>query len=253
MRHFPPKPKSHLMSVTNMAKKKARRRLLGSIFLLIIALLLLLEVTSKIKPIVINPKTIEIKPKSNSSANIKTAITEHHLSSSSSTTQSLTKQQPITNQNVTETASMPIHAATSSEVKINASAESKLTSRRSGTASATVSSTTPNLATITPELVSEASNRKKLTPDEILNGATVPDEDKTPPRFFIQLLASSNKDKVTAVKHELDKKNIEASIQSLNKHGHTIYRLRIGPFTNQHTAQKQLSNVKEQLDGNQNN
>jgi hypothetical protein len=62
MQHnFQPKNKSHLIRVTEEAKRKSRHRLMGSIFLLLVALVVLLNVTSKVKPIPLKPQNIEIK------------------------------------------------------------------------------------------------------------------------------------------------------------------------------------------------
>lgn len=247
--NFPSKPKSHLIRLTDIAKKKARRRLLGSIFLLIIALIILLEVTARIKPIAINPKTIEINPKINATSIPNTAI---HTEKST-----LMASNPIMDK---ETASQVIQNTSASggfkasvvnlDNNSDAAKVNSLNAKKDA-ASASAKSVSSPLAKLSPQIVSEAPHRKKLTPEEILNGATLPENEE--PHFFVQVMASSNKNKLIQIEHELAKRDIKAMLQSSTHGDTTIYRLRIGPFTDRDTATNRLSELKDQLQEEQDN
>ena len=63
--------KSSIIKITEDAKRKSRQRLIGSIVLLFFALVVLLNVTAKVKPILINPEVIEIKNSSGPTLTLK--------------------------------------------------------------------------------------------------------------------------------------------------------------------------------------
>lgn len=260
-------PKSSLIRLNNLANKKARRRLVGSIFLLVIALLVLFQVTSKIKPVQIKPESIEIKamdkPNPDKSKNpivvesvsLPTTIIE----SSESSTQfkpiylNKTKQlQAVANKALASTAITSNHEKQLTSESSGANQEKQTTSapdkmltekQTKPTTTKTTLTNKPNFH-ITPIIATEQVNKATSNPLDILDGIA---PENTHAKFFVQLVASKDKNKLLTIKNRLAKEGIYTKMQSAKKDNGTVYRLRIGPFKNKIEAKAKLTEIQEKL------
>lgn len=261
--------KSQVIRLNNLANKKARRRLIGSIFLLIIALLILFHVSSKIKPIQIKPESIELKThnKTNSSDVLNNPIiiesranisnNQVVLESNNINTNTVAHGSESTNQVSSKTvnkleSSTSIHKTinTNNSTTLKPSSAVDILDDKTGTADdaetkplASKPTKTVNLH-ITPTIAIEQGSIRKATPEDILNG-TIPDKARS--KYFVQLMASSDKTKLIAAKNKLAHGGVYASIQSAKHGDNTIYRLRIGPFNDKNKAKSKLAEVQEKL------
>lgn len=266
-------PKSHLIRLNNLANKKARRRLIGSIFLLIVALLILFHVSAKIKPIPIKPESIEIKTHnkivSSAILNNNPIIVEsredfNKTVNTESQTKNITKPIAAENESATlvktqvmeksvasasahkdlsKNNSAPLKSTVNPSDLLDQSQDDTNNSDKKPVSSKEIVAKPVNLH-ITPTIAIEQGTVRKPTPEDILNG-TLPE--KAHPKYFVQLMASSDKTKLAAAKSKLASKGIFSSIQS-TKHGtNTIYRLRIGPFNDKNKAKGKLAEIQDKL------
>ncbi|MFN8769465.1 MAG: SPOR domain-containing protein [Neisseriaceae bacterium] len=263
MQHNPQKKNtSQLLRNTAESKRKSRHRLLGSIFLLVIALVVLLNVTSKVKPVDVNPRTIEIQDTTKAKTIVKKEESDTIAKQISS------QPVPATSINSVATNNTPaLNKSNSSASQMEASStqsEHAIDNRNEPTnnnngykASIVDNNKTPtdseqsknmlgndttqnkheNLA-LSPKVVTEKASRK-LTPEQILNGET---EHTNASNYFIQLMATTNKDKLIEIKQQLSSRGIRSFIQEAHtSNGKTIYRLRMGPFKTEDEAHSKLS------------
>ncbi len=215
---------SRILRDTESAQKKSRRKLMGSIVLLLLALFFLLHITSKVKPIPIDPQKIEIQTIENNKVVIQ-KISNNMAA------------QPIKNvasgnviQNTTELNAVN-KQKTLNRIVNSPSNDTKVQSNNS-------TEQINNIIKFHPKLVIEKSPNK-LTPQQILNGMT-----EYPLRYYVQLLASTNQNYLIKPQEELSKQNIKTFIQQIKTaDGITIYRLRIGPFSNKEDANTQINNL----------
>lgn len=217
--NFQEKNKSHLIRLTEIQKKKSRRRLLGSIFLLVIALVVLLKVTSSVTPIEIAPKPVAVEIKNTSSSAIArlaaAAIKESQ------------------NLNTANSASSPVNNIISSSPVVAANNEESDDEESE-------SSIAQKMA-LKPRLITDVI-KPHVSPEDILNGQDASTASPTY-RYYVQLLASLDKNKLIQLQDALAGKGIKTIIQSVDTPNGIVYRLRIGPFSDKNEAQSMLDNV----------
>ncbi|MBY0379192.1 MAG: SPOR domain-containing protein [Burkholderiales bacterium] len=224
MQHnLPPKNKSHILRTTEEAKRKSRHKLMGSIFLLLIALIILLNVTSKVKPIPVNPKTIEIQ-------NIDTTKTIIKEPAKATIHQTDRSSEPLTFKNTSSEIITNNDWPKATIISKNSTDNNKINTPKSG-----------GKLSFTPRVVTEAV-KLNPTPEQILNG-DIPSAKST--KYYIQLVASSNKDKINQLQHELNNQGVKTFTQEIKTAtGIRIYRLRMGPFNNKDEATQKMSSIK---------
>ena len=263
------KPKSHLMQLTDIARKKARRRLLGSICLLIFALLLLLNVTSRMKPDHVTPTTVEINSTARVNPALNTTITESTVIPKIIASEPQTS--PSANSVATTTAAVNSVHSKAASAPANIIKDSSQQLEQSGTivphapntqtsaAHAAIKNTTSEeltpddtadeaLPKFAPRITSETTKaHAKLSPMDILNGAS---EENTPvnKKFFVQLTSSSNKDRIIKLQKALAHREIHTSIQKVTRQNDVVYRLRLGPFSSQEKADAHLEELNQKLE-----
>ena len=239
--------KSHLIKITETKTKRARRRLIGSVFLLIISLIFLLKVTSRVTPIdqVQKPVQVEIKNTSSSviasspsvASTIQNTASKPVSSSPTIDTNRTIVDTKLENttpkkQNIINEASTPAtHKSTS-----NTSYPVKVLNN----SNALDSSKGP---AIKPKLITETI-KPVTSPEDILNGG-VPSPAKN--RYYIQLLSSVDKDKLIDMQNIIANKGFKTVIQSVDTTGGTVYRLRVGPFSDQDEAQSIIKNINAMI------
>ena len=247
----PQKNKSHILRTTEEAKRKSRHKLMGSIFLLLIALVILLNVTSKVKPIPVNPKIIEIQDTDTAKAIIKKpasgvihqTISSEPLALKNSTSEVITTTQAkiqasqiIAPSNTDTTNNGPKIAVISKNPSDNNKPQETNTNKNNNTNT----SASIGKLSFTPRVVTEAI-KSKPTPEQILNG-DIPTNLST--KYYVQLVASSNKDKINQLQQELNIKGIKTFTQEIKTaNGTSIYRLRMGPFNNKDEANQKMSSI----------
>ena len=223
---------SNLIKSSAAAGKKARRRLIGSVFMLLVALIILLNVTAKTKPIPVNPQIIEIKRSASDAA------VASHKTASSIVASNVSSSISNTNQNSSAAvgliASQPIASQTESTAVISTAAQTKNNNE---------STTEIIKLDITPKILSETTGAK-LSPEDILNGKTSHSPTNI---YFIQLVASKNKQNITNIKTQLDKKGVRSFIQPIKTDNGLIYRLRVGPFKSKNLADKRLKELQKTI------
>ncbi len=230
--NFSDKNKSHLIKLTENKKTKARRRLIGSVFLLIIALIILVKVTSRVTPIdqVKKPVSVEIKNTS-PVASKPIAIQVVAASAPIIAASAPSKMRSSTPVAMPIKASSPVIASTPSRsnqpVKI-LNTETKNTE---------VQALKPRIITDTPKTT--------LSPEDILNGQS---KASVKPRYYVQLIASSDKNKLIQMQDTFANKGIKTIIQSVDTPKGTVYRLRSGPFNNQTDAERMLKDINSSDD-----
>lgn len=233
---------SNLIKSSAAAGKKARRRLIGSVFMLLVALIILLNVTAKTKPIPVNPKIIDIK---RSAGNMATA--NHNVASATSATNSASSQIIDTRQNSSASISSTSPSQLTVSSKISASIPTNNTLTNQANAAESNNQSESGIAKtkldIIPKVINE-NTKPSLSPEDILNGKTT---SSTSNVYFVQFIASKNKENILKIKSELAKKGIKSFIQPIKTDNSTIYRLRAGPFKNKSTADKRLSEIKEAI------
>ncbi len=234
-----PPSKSNLIRQTETAKKKARRKLIGSIFLLFVALIILLNVTARVKPIPVNPETIEIK----NTTNTQTNVTEKSTSASAGIAQNITTKNSSL---ITQNASTNSTATANQTVKATSSAtiQASIISKENSSSSviATESKNSFDLATLKPIIISDVIKHKP-TPDEILEGKA----ETTKPVYFVLLISLNEKKSANEVHQQLLENDIHSTIQTTIVNKKPMYRLRIGPFLNKDMANKRLTEIKNKL------
>ncbi|MBP9741827.1 MAG: SPOR domain-containing protein [Burkholderiales bacterium] len=211
--------RSHLIRLTETQKRKARRRLIGSIFLLLIALIILFKVTSNITPVEVAPKNVEIKNTSSSAKAISNNLT---ISS-----------QPITTPNNNKAASAGIENS-------NASSTAIATPNIAATPNSNAESNVAKPAMFKPRLIVEPIKSKPL-PEDILNGQTT--AVVLGNKYYVQLIASSDKEKLIHFQDMLANQGIKTIIQSVDTPNGIVYRLRSGPFINKNDAINMLDTI----------
>lgn len=253
------KNKSHILRSTEEAKRKSRHRLMGSIFLLLIALIVLLNVTSRVKPIPVNPQTITIQNTNTSKSIIK-------QTSSAPTAKQLASQptllKPSASQVITSNAVSPSDTAAKTRASdvVLGSADEIQQAANGYKATVIKQSDKPNenkqqisdtqdqanvqsdgQPIFSAKIVIEKTP-SKLSPAQILNGETATGSTN---RYFIQLLASRDKNKILQVKQTLYKNGVNTFLQQVqaDNNGATIYRLRIGPFKTKEEANNKLASL----------
>lgn len=215
--NFSDKNKSHLIRLTDVQKKKARRRLIGSIFLLLIALVVLLNVTSKVTPIEVEQPKVEIK-----NSAIKPVA---------STPTVVAKPAESSTAVATNAASAPAKQNSS-----NIAVVTKTDKVESGQVESSLAQT----MALKPRLIVEQI-KSKPTPEDILNGETT--SVVLGSKYYVQLFASTDKNKLIKYQDTLADKGIKTIIQSVDTPGGIVYRLRVGPFTNKDDANSMLDTV----------
>lgn len=214
---------SNLIKQSESAKKKARRRLIGSIFMLFTALIILLNVTTKVKPIPVTPKVIEIGGKAVPTTTQASAPT--------------TKPLPVA-------SSAPINASSPVAANNNTSNESESNGFKGGVLNRAgdANQATPDAPSIIPNPIIITMNiGHKPTPEEILNGNT---NNTSETIYYIQIAAGQNKHGLQTIQKNLDSKGIKSFVQNAKSN---TYRLRAGPYRNKNDANDQLSLIKKSL------
>jgi len=240
--NFPNRNTSNLIKNTEAAKKKARRRLIGSVFMLLVALIILLNVTARVKPIPVNPKTIEIAngSKNISSSTVATSApinAQAHIASSAAIMANKPAASAVTHQMSSQ--------AIASESKI--ASEPIATGFKAGVVGSEHAhdsniTHSPKL-NVTPKIISE-TNLHKPNPEDILNGHTTT---HTSNNYFIQFVASGNKQNINVIKDELQQKGIKVFIQPIKAKNGVMYRLRMGPAKTEKAANDKLSSIQAHL------
>lgn len=205
--NFSDKNKSRLIKITETKKNKARHRLIGSIFLLVVALVILLKVTSRVTPID-NPVAVEIKNTS-----------------------------PVASKPVTAPAptTQAVATTTIGSKNIVASAHTK---KVSSTPFKIVIPVNPTQS-LKPRIITD-THKSSLSPEDILNGQS---NQSIKPHYFVQLITSSDKNKLIQMQDNFASKGIKTVIQSADTPNGTVYRLRSGPFSNETDAQSMLKYI----------
>ena len=254
------KNKSNIMRLTLQAKKRARRRLIGSIFLLLIALMILLNITSKVRVVPVDPRIIEIK-NTGLSSSVESVVVNNTFQNSESKIESLVPdlehvasgdlvnnkertaqivsvdENIVTSTNVEDKTNSVDSVSTTPEVANISDTNVEVVESKEKTIENTSSLAKLNLS---PRIVNEKA-KAQLTPEQILNGE-VGSSDKS--AYFIQLLASNNKTKVSLIQKDLNKQGFRAFIQEVNPPtGGVLYRLRMGPFASQQEANSNLKKL----------
>lgn len=239
------KNKSHVLRETEQAKRKSRHRLIGSIFLLLIALIVLLNIASKVKQPTITTEKIEIKntatntttlnnPPHEASATISVPINTQHSASSTTpnkviSSSTIIAQTPDTSGVVINKS--PPHNGTVSDKTV--------TVIRNNKTQVQDNNTNNNMATLnlSPRVVIEKT-KSALTPKQILNGEKTT---TTTNKYYIQIIALSDKNKIIQLRNELSQKGIKTIVQQITTPNHTVvYRLRMGPYSNKRMAKVDL-------------
>jgi DedD protein len=218
--NFSDKNKSHLIRITETKKKRARRRLIGSMFLLLVALIVLLRVTNRITPIDVEPKpvTVEIK-------NTNPRVIASTPKVVASQVVPVNSSAPIAS-TPGKIASTPAKNASSAPVNIlNDSDETE--------------SSIAQTMSLKPRLMAETV-KAAMSPEDILNGQS---DTGAKTRYYVQLLASVDKNKLIQMQDTLAAKGFKTIIQSVDTPNGIVYRLRIGPFADKDEAQSMLDNV----------
>ena len=220
----PDKYKSHLIKITEMKKRKSRRRLVGSLVLLGVALFVLLKVTATVTPIAIEPKksvAVEIKNTSSSAIARESAIAAAALAAKES---ALATNTPL---------------AASSPVTLNESAPVAAVAAESDEQS---ESSLAQTMALKPRLIEEViKSAKAPSPEDILNGEDHASAEVK--RYYVQLLASLDKNRLIQLQDKLAEKGFKTVIKSVDTPNGIVYRLRIGPFTDKEEAQNMLDSV----------
>lgn len=237
------------------ALRKSRQRLLGSVVLLLIALALLLNVTSKVKPIPINPDVVEIKDKNASApvANIKINASGTPITASA----------PIASATIAESATAPVNA-TPMVVKpaVNNSNESNHGFRAGVVNSDNKIKQVASKVKAEIKKIEEPKQKVKINPADILDNVSVdtstsdssiaPVVTKKPQtaqsgtkgKSYIQFAALSSPEKASSFQQTLAGKGISTTIEPIKTAKGTLYRLRAGPFSRPDALSKlqQVSN-----------
>jgi cell division septation protein DedD len=254
MQHnFQPKNKSHLIRVTEEAKRKSRHRLMGSIFLLLVALVVLLNVTSKVKPIPLKPQNIEIK---NTNQQVSNAIHALQESLPVNVSGNLKAQEAsqILSTSISDKHLSSNTISNSDNIKPNTlgtTFKAQVISKNiqdNGTSISKDISTNKTTQFI-PRIVEESYQQQ--TPEDILNGTVASSNHSN--HYFIQLIASNNKAKLIKLQQDLTKEGILTFIQPIQTTNGAIYRLRMGPFANKDAANKNLATILNNNKRNANN
>jgi cell division septation protein DedD len=212
---------SNLIKQNEYAKKKARRRLVGSVFMLLSALIILLNVTTKVKPIPVNPKVIEIS--NNTSAPIKAVA--------SAPEQITTASAPVN-------ASEPLVADnTNASAAVGNGFRAGVVNRGEKT---NASATSQAVITAAPFIVT-MNLGSKPSPEDILNGNTSGSQETI---YYIQIASGQNKAALQSIQTSLANSSIKSFIQN-GKNG--IFRLRVGPFKNKDDVNNKLTQIKNSL------
>jgi DedD protein len=230
--NFSDKNKSHLIKLTENKKTKARRRIIGSVFLLIIALIILVKVTSRVTPIdqVKKPVSVEIK---NTSPVASKPIASQVVAASTPIIAASAPSKMISSTPV----AMPIKASSPVIASTPSRSNQPVNILNTETKNTEVQALKPRIVTDTPKTT--------LSPEDILNGQS---KASVKPRYYVQLIASSDKNKLIQMQDTFANKGIKTIIQSVDTPKGTVYRLRSGPFSNQTDAERMLKDINSSDD-----
>ena len=231
--NFSDKSKSHLIKLTETKKNKARRRLIGSVFLLVVALVILLKVTCRVTPID-EPKSVAVEIKNTSPVASKPSVASKEVTTISE--QDASSPAKDTSSNIVAVSKTIASNTTKMPSKIIASeaVNSKIQVRTQE------SSNKPNITQpLKPRIITETP---KLSPDDILNGQS---NKNSKPIYYVQLIASSDKNKLIQMQNNFANKGIKTIIQSVDTPKGTVYRLRVGPLSNQMDAENMLKDINK--------
>ena len=231
---------SNVIKATEEAKRKSRHRLIGSIALLFIALVALLNVTSKVKPIAINPNVVEIKQDSKLSASsviAKTALESGIVDASTPTVAQSESTSGVVQ--VKATRALPLQGDISqpaliepTETKAPIIEKPKIKKIIKIDPSDILNDTpTANINNVAAAVAEPAIEKIKTT--------------STKGNSYIQFAALSTPEKAQNLQSILASHGINASVQPIQTQKGTLYRLRAGPF-NRNTAEQQLNKISAQ-------
>ena len=209
--------RSYLIRLTDLQKKKARRQLIGSLFLLLIALITLLNVTSRLAHMQKTTKkvVVEVKPTASFPLNIES---QQKAIGSSESNLSIT---PIDESKVSNKPTVVV-------------VESSIRS---------IANTIPAAkkpAMFNAHLVADV-DKTQSHPEDILAGNS--HSKHKADKYYIQLIASSDKAKLTKFQRGLASMGIKTVIQDFGTKQKKLYRLRAGPFANKEDANRMLNNI----------
>jgi DedD protein len=242
------KNKSQVLRSTEQAKRKSRHRLMGSIFLLLVAIVILLNITSKVRPIPITPQKIEIQSTISNKSDEHKDASGGIKANSTTTAASAAIAMP-------KTASSAVVATTTVATAAVASVSNKESVVATDTAPAAsivaTNQTEPakdskenNKFNFSARIVVEKTQTNKPTPEQILNGAEY--NSSEPSKYYIQLVALSDKTKLINLQHKLAQNGIKTFIQTAKSETKSVsYRLRMGPYTSKESAQQALAKLNE--------
>ncbi len=258
------------------ALKKSRQRLLGSVLILLVVLALLLYVTSRVKPIPINPDVVEIK---NTNASAPVAPLKTNASSANSVSEStsnISNQINVNHSNIESTSNTthvitPLNDAThpvESETQhgfraavVNSDRKIKQVASKVKTKVKAEINKIDDIAEEKPKV----KPQNKINPADILNNTSIsmPSEtvsnnnnDKSSKqkqvkssrangKSYIQFAAMSTPEKANALQQELASRGINTSIEPIKTDKGTLYRLRAGPYSHE-TAQSELQQISNE-------
>ena len=225
--NFSDKNKSHLIKLTENKKTKARRRLIGSIFLLIVALIILVKITNRVTPIdqVKKPVSVEIKNTS-------------PVASKPTASQVVTASAPV----IAASASSKVISSTPVAMPIKASSPIiASTPSKFNTPVKILNTETKNteIQALTPRVIID-TQKTTLSPEDILNGES---KASIKPRYYVQIIASSDKNKLIQLQDNFANNGIKTIIKSVDTPKGTVYRLRSGPFSKQPDAERMLKDI----------
>lgn len=245
------KKNSNLIKLSESTRKKAIRKVIGSIFLLLLALVMLLNVTTRMKPVLVNPSVIEIK--NNSSQVLASGVIQKTLSSNpiASTVAAIAK----VNSSQQATSNVTAKSATpSSEVdEIGAIANADNT-HKSNSSNPQSSGFKARVAQKSNDSIAETSevvatkftltnevNTKKPTPEDILNGNETPNSKL----YYVQIITSNNNKNLENVRSKLKQNNLKIVVSA--KINPKSVRLKVGPFDSKDHANTELKKLKAEL------
>lgn len=241
------KNKSNVIKQTEESQKKAKRRLIGSIFLLLVALVILLNVTAKMKPVAVEPNTVQIKntAMATSSAPIiakqiasQPLLTQNNAMPATTTNDSLVSTKENSSggyKGKIESINNQFGAGTTTQAKVASKQPAATNESQPQRVYADHLFFTPQIVAITV--------KHQASPEDILNGNTTDEPSKH--QYYIQLTASHDKNKLMGIKQALDSKGLQASVQAVTvRDGTTVYRLRMGPYDNKDLAQRNMAKLQ---------
>jgi cell division septation protein DedD len=239
------------------AKRKSRHRFIGSVALLIIALIILLNITSRIKPVPINPEVVEIKNSSSAPVIASAPITNHSIASqvkidSSKVTSSTVEEKISASKNIAQHKVTVIH----DQLANNQVHKQELNINEKPVHQQHIESSHQHKANKVTHLDQAKINNSAidLNPEDILNGIsdnsstktgiiTKDKADKAPTNnssniSYIQFAALSSEEKALKLQQDLSNHGVNAQIKPIQTEKGLLYRLRAGPFNHEQAIEK---------------